>query len=307
MPKVGLLYGRERAFASALTQAIPRADARVGVEPVTVDCLRMATPPATDVLFDQISYTVPAVQSVLKNAALCGATVVNDPFFARADDRFVDFALAAAHGVPVANAMLLPNWAHVEGVVDESLRNRAEPLSWAAALDALRWPVVMKPVDRRGEADATVLWSADDVWHAWSATGTSQVLLQEYVAPSESLRVFVAGAAARAVAWDAAGGRVLAAGVRDVAAARRAEADAVTLAIALGQRVAAVDVAVRDGEPLVVDTHGHVPAALAPETLGDDAFAWLVGEVAGLLAGLAVAGAPPRYRWTDERPLPRPR
>ena len=59
----------------------------------------------------------------LKNAALTGTAVVNNPFWWSADDKFFNYALASKIGVEIPRTVLLPHKTHPPGTTDRSMRN----------------------------------------------------------------------------------------------------------------------------------------------------------------------------------------
>ena len=61
----------------------------------------MAEPSPYHVIIDRISHDIPFYRAYLKNAALCGATVINNPFWWSADDKFFNFALGDKIGVAI--------------------------------------------------------------------------------------------------------------------------------------------------------------------------------------------------------------
>ena len=131
MPRIAVLYGMEESFPPALVDHI---NAR-GVPDVTAEHLkaggvRMAEPCGYDVIVDRISHDVPFYRSYLKNAALTGTRVINNPFWWSADDKFFNYALAAKLGVAVPPTVLLPHKQHPTGTTDRSMRNLEYPLDW---------------------------------------------------------------------------------------------------------------------------------------------------------------------------------
>ena len=100
MARIGVLYGMEESFPPALVDRINSMGA-AGVQAghLKVGGVRMAAPSGYDVIVDRISHDIPFYRSFLKNAALGGARVVNNPFWWSADDKFFNYALAAKIGV----------------------------------------------------------------------------------------------------------------------------------------------------------------------------------------------------------------
>jgi glutathione synthase/RimK-type ligase-like ATP-grasp enzyme len=110
MKKVGILHGMENTFPQAFVERVNQLDGKdVVAEPVLID--RVVQGEATDyaVIIDRISQDVPFYRAFLKNAALCGTAVINNPFWWSADEKFFNNALAVKLGVPVPNTILMPS------------------------------------------------------------------------------------------------------------------------------------------------------------------------------------------------------
>ena len=85
-----------------------------------------------DVVVDRISHDIPFYRAWLKNAALCGTKVINNPFWWSADDKFFNYALATKLGVAIPPTVLLPHKEHPTGTTERSMRNLHYPLDWDA-------------------------------------------------------------------------------------------------------------------------------------------------------------------------------
>ena len=68
----------------------------VTAEFVSIGAVRMDEPRRYRVIVDRISHDIPFYRAYLKNAALAGTTVINNPFWWSADDKFFNYALADA-------------------------------------------------------------------------------------------------------------------------------------------------------------------------------------------------------------------
>ena len=74
---------------------------------VQVGGVRMDQPKKYDVIIDRISQDISFYRAYLKNAALHGAVVINNPFWWTADDKFFNYALAEQLGVAIPATVLL--------------------------------------------------------------------------------------------------------------------------------------------------------------------------------------------------------
>src|ERR1035438_2708216 len=120
MARIGVLYGMEESFPPALVDHI---NAR-GVSGVTAGHLKvggvvMAQPCGYDVIVDRLSHDIPFYPSL-----------INNPFWWSADDKFFNYALAARLGVPVPPTVLLPHKKLPTGTAAQSMRNLEYPLDW---------------------------------------------------------------------------------------------------------------------------------------------------------------------------------
>ena len=76
-------------------------------EPVRIDKVVQGEPCGYDVIIDRISQDVPFYRAYLKNAALTGTAVINNPFWWSADEKFFNNCLATKIGVPVPKTVLI--------------------------------------------------------------------------------------------------------------------------------------------------------------------------------------------------------
>ena len=132
MKKIGILFGQENSFPWAF---IDRVNQKTGgkdivAEAVRIDKVIQGEPCGYDVIIDRISQDVPFYRAFLKNAALSGAAVVNNPFWWSADEKFFNNALATKIGVVVPRTVLLPSHQVPTDTNANSFRNLAYPLDW---------------------------------------------------------------------------------------------------------------------------------------------------------------------------------
>src|ERR1700761_1959167 len=93
--KIGVLYGMENTFPGALIERINAMKLPdITAESVKVGGVSEAVPSGYAVIVDRISHDIPFYRGFLKNAALTGTVVINNPFWWSADDKFFNYALA---------------------------------------------------------------------------------------------------------------------------------------------------------------------------------------------------------------------
>jgi glutathione synthase/RimK-type ligase-like ATP-grasp enzyme len=146
MKRIGVVYGMENTFPPALVDKINSMNVPgVSAEHVKVGAVHMDERCPYRVIIDRISHDIPFYRAWLKNAVLDGASVVNDPFWWSADDKFFNYALAQRLGVAVPRTVILPHKHHPPGTSDQSMRNLAYPLDWPEVFHYIGFPAWLKP------------------------------------------------------------------------------------------------------------------------------------------------------------------
>ena len=82
------------------------------------------------VIIDRISQDVPFYRTWLKNAAVTGTAVINNPFWWSADDKYFNNCLMTKVDVPVPKTAIIPSRDLPDDTSDESFSNLAFPLDW---------------------------------------------------------------------------------------------------------------------------------------------------------------------------------
>src|SRR5258708_12177041 len=110
MKKIGILCGQEQSFPPAFVDRVNQKNGSkdVAAEFVKIDKVIQGEPCGYDVVIDRISQDVPFYRAWLKNAALTGTAVVNNPFWWSADEKFFNNALATKIGVAFPPTLSLP-------------------------------------------------------------------------------------------------------------------------------------------------------------------------------------------------------
>src|ERR687893_2728670 len=194
MKRVGILVGRERTFPASLIERInARGGGEVEAEFVKLGGVRLDEPRRYDVIIDRISHEVPFYRAFLKRAALEGTTIVNNPFWWSADDKFFNYSLAEKLGVAVPRTVLLPQKDYIEGIVSESLRNLEFPLDWQGIVDYVGFPAFIKPHDGGGWKNVSKVNSLEELWRVYDTTGTLCMTLQAAVDFDRFVRCYCIG------------------------------------------------------------------------------------------------------------------
>jgi glutathione synthase/RimK-type ligase-like ATP-grasp enzyme len=324
MKKIGILFGVENSFPSALVEHInARNPEGIRAEFVLTGAVLHHQAPRYAVIVDRISHDVPFYRAYLKQAALNGSIVINNPFWAAADDKFFNYALAVRLGVAVPPTVLLPHKQLPNGTSDKSMRNLEFPLDWESVFAAVGEHGFLKPIDGGGWRDVQEVHSRDEFFRAFDQTRDLCMVFQKAVDFTEYFRCFVVGQKkvrimpydprrphAERYLKDTARPRTLHARLLW----RQMEEDSIKLCRALGYDLNSVEFAVKEGVPYAIDFMNPVPDADV-HSVGEAHFAWIVDQVAELAMARAKAaphvpglrwsaylGAAPRANRTRKRP-----
>ena len=89
MKKIGILFGKERSFPDAFIERVNSKNVKgIIAEPVHIDKVMQGESSGYAVIIDRISQDVPFYRAFLKNTALTGTAVINNPFWWSADENF---------------------------------------------------------------------------------------------------------------------------------------------------------------------------------------------------------------------------
>jgi hypothetical protein len=292
----------EETFPPALVDRINATGrGEVSGEFVQVGGVRLDEPCPYRVIVDRISHDIPFYRAYLKNAALGGATIINNPFWWSADDKFFNYALAARLGVAVPPTVLLPHKERPPKTTDRSMRNLQFPLDWDAVFAYVGFPAFLKPFDGGGWRDVYQVASADEFFAAYDQTRDLCMTLQRAVNFREYFRCYVVGQEhVRVMPYDPRRPfheRYRPAEDADPALVARVERDAVTLCRALGYDLNTVEFAVEDGVPYAIDFMNPAPDADV-HSVGPDNFEWIVAHMAALAIRKALEPSPAAaMRW----------
>jgi hypothetical protein len=301
--KIGLLFGMETTFPPALVERINAFDMpEVKAEFVQLGSVRMAEPSRYDVIIDRISHDVPFYRAWLKNCALDGAYIINNPFWWSADDKFFNYSLASKLGVAVPRTVMLPHKEHPPGTTDKSMRNLQYPLDWDKTFEYVGFPAFLKPFDGGGWRDVHRVNSREELFAAYDQTRTLCMTLQAAVNFKEYFRCYVVGQEdVHIMPYDPRAPfherYVRNPPAYDPALLTRVEHDARVICRALGYDFNTVEFAVQDGVPYAIDFMNPAPDADV-HSVGQANFDWVVGRLAELAVKKALESRPAiTYRW----------
>lgn len=284
MKKIGILFGKERSFPTALVERINSKNiAGILAEPVKIDKVMQGEPSGYAVIFDRISQDVPFYRAFLKNAALCGTAVINNPFWFSADEKFFNNCLATKINVPVPKTVILPSYDHPDDTSEESFSNLAYPLDWEGIFKYIGFPAYMKPYAGGGWKNVYQLNSLEEFLEKHGETGQLVMMLQEEIKFEEYYRCYcVGGKHVRIMPYEPRNEH----SKRYVAdfkptEEKLKEMEEIVLRINhyLGYDFNTVELALRDGVPYAIDFCNPAPDADI-KSVGQENFDWVVETVA---------------------------
>lgn len=194
MKKIGILFGMETSFPPAFVDRVNHKNIEgILAEPVSIDKVMQAQPSEYAVIIDRISQDVPFYRAYLKNAAICGTAVINNPFWWSADEKFFNNALAVNEGIPVPKTVIIPSKDMPPDTDVNSFRNLKFPLDWEAIFEYIGFPAYMKPFDGGGWKSVYKLENPDDFFAKYQETGQLVMMLQEEIRFNEYFRCYCLG------------------------------------------------------------------------------------------------------------------
>jgi hypothetical protein len=192
--KIGILFGKERSFPEAFINRINEKNIKgISAEPVKIDKVMQGEPCGYAVIVDRISQDVPFYRAFLKNAAITGTAVVNNPFWWSADEKFFNNVLAMQVGVPVPKTALLPSFELPTDTSGESFRNMKMPLDWDYIFDYIKFPAYMKPHAGGGWKSVYQVTDVEDLWKKHAETEQLVMMLQEEIVFDDYFRCYCIG------------------------------------------------------------------------------------------------------------------
>lgn len=302
MKKIGILFGQERSFPMAFIERInSKLIEGIIAEPVRVD--KVAQGEAVDyaVIVDRISQDVAFYRAYLKNAALCGTAVINNPFWWSADEKFFNNCLATKIGVPVPKTVILPSKELPSDTTDQSFSNLTYPLDWDGIFRYVGFPAYMKPFAGGGWKHVYRLGSADEFFEKHGETGQLVMLLQEEISFEEYYRCYcVGGKYVHIMPYEPRNPhhlRYQAGFTPTRERLQQMEEIVLRLNQYLGYDLNTVELAVRENVPYAIDFCNPAPDADV-NSVGEENFAWIVETMANYAIERALDQKPGRDNLT---------
>lgn len=287
MKKIGILFGQENTFPQAFVDRVnSKKESGINAEFVKINKVIQGEASDYAVIIDRISQDVPFYRGYLKNAALSGTAVINNPFWWSADEKFFNNALATKLNVPVPKTVLLPSNQHPPDTNERSFRNLDYPLDWEGIFNYIGFPAFFKPFAGGGWKNVYKLNNADEFFKAYNETGQLVMMLQEAIEFEEYFRCYSIGLKdIRVMRYDPKVPHheryVKNPLPVEAKLLKNIEKFVLTLNKGLGYDFNTVEFALRDGIPYAIDFCNPAPDADL-HSVGQENFEWVVEAAANM-------------------------
>ncbi len=296
MKKIGVLFGKERSFPTGVVERINSKNIEgIVAEAVMIDKVQQGVDSGYAVIIDRISQDVPFYRAFLKNAAISGTAVINNPFWWSADEKFFNNALATKIDVPVPKTVILPSYELPDDTSGESFSNLSFPMDWKGIFEYVGFPAYMKPFSGGGWKNVYRLENLDEFYEKHPETEQLVMLLQEEIKFDEYYRCYcIGGKHVRIMPYEPRNPHHLRYSADfSPSPERYAQMEAIVLRINqyLGYDFNTVELALRDGVPYAIDFCNPAPDA-ERSGVGEENFAWVIETAANYAIERALAQVP---------------
>ncbi len=285
MRKIGILFGQENTFPQAFVDRVnQKNEDGITAEFVKIDKVMQAEICPYAVIVDRISQDIPFYRAYLKNVALSGTIVVNNPFWWSADDKFFNGGLAEIVGVGVPKTVLLPSNQHPPNTNEKSMRNLAYPLDWDSIFAYVGFPAYFKPYAGGGWKNVYKVTDPEHLYRVYNQTEHLVMMLQEEIVFSEYYRCYcVDRTHVKIMEYDPRQPfhQQYSREPKPIPPERYAKLEQAVLRLnrALGYDLNTVELAMRDEVPYAIDFCNPAPDA-DYASVGPENFEWIVEHMA---------------------------
>jgi glutathione synthase/RimK-type ligase-like ATP-grasp enzyme len=285
MKKIGILFGKERSFPQAFVDRVNAiAPKGIQAELAQVDEVTQGMPTPYAVLIDRISQDVPFYRAYLKNAAITGTAVLNNPFWWSADEKFFNNSLALSVHVSVPKTVLLPSFERPDDTSAESFSN-LKWMDWEKIISYLGgFPLYMKPHAGGGWKSVYKVNDTNELFKAYHETGKLVMMLQQAIDFDRYFRCYyLSGDRVHIMPYEPRNPHHLRY-VKETATmkdpiVKKVHEGVLRLNHALGYDFNTVEFAIQDGVPYAIDFCNPAPDA-AVDSVGEQNFSWIVQNAA---------------------------
>ncbi|MCB0721371.1 MAG: hypothetical protein KDC42_03615 [Ignavibacteriae bacterium] len=291
MKKIGILFGQENTFPPAFVDRVNTKLREMGIDDIYAEFVKInkviqSEPTGYAVILDRISHDVPFYRGYLKNEAITGTAVLNNPFWWSADEKFFNNALAVRLGVPVPKTVLLPSNKNPQDTSAESFRNLEFPLDWEGIFNNIGFPAYFKPFSGGGWKSVYKVESPEDFFEKYEETGDLVMMLQEEIKFESYFRCYcIDRRDVKIMPYEPRNPhhlRYITDEVHtDPALLEKIHEYVLILNNGLGYDFNTVEFAVRDGIPIAIDFCNPAPDADL-NSVGTENFEWVVEAAADM-------------------------
>ncbi len=303
MKKIGILFGQENTFPQAFVDRV-NSKKEKGITAELLKLNKVIQGEASDysVIIDRISQDVPFYRAYLKNVAITGTAVINNPFWWTADDKFFNNALATKIDVAVPKTVILPSKDHPTDTNQFSFRNLEYPLDWEGIFNYVGFPAYFKPFAGGGWKHVYRVTNAEEFFKAYNETGQLVMMLQEEIDFTDYFRCYCLDRKnVHIMQYDPRQPHHLRYVKESLPKSKellaRIEKDVIKLNKALGYDFNTVEMAVRDGIPYAIDFCNPAPDADI-HSVGEENFVWIVENAANMAIRRALIHKPGKNNLT---------
>jgi hypothetical protein len=138
------------------------------------------------VVVDRLSFHYPFLKEIVKNLALSGTYVINNPFAASSTNKLIEIQVGSSLGINFPKTVVLPDQLvadEMEGLVSQPYLDRVTA--------ELGLPCIVKPFDGYAWEDVYVVKSTQELRDVYTSLRTRRILLaQQLISFKDYFRVF---------------------------------------------------------------------------------------------------------------------
>lgn len=180
--KVGILGSKCDTFINDVVSKLS------GVEVEFLSFHQQAAPISSHhrVIVDRASFCHTFLKETMKNLALRGTYIINNPFSATATNKLIDLGIGSTLGIPFPKTFVLPG-ANLTEETEEWIK---EPM-WEGIIDEVGLPCILKPFDGYAWTNVYTVSSLEELKRVYYSISPNQVmLLQKLIRYVDYYRAF---------------------------------------------------------------------------------------------------------------------
>jgi len=259
--KIGIVRGEENMFPERLV-AVINQKARLEQLNLYAEFMMIGgtlTDQGCDysVVLDRVSHKLPFLRTILKNAALNGTQVINNPFNDGFYNPFFCLSLAANLGMQIPKTMVLPSRIHPDGTSARTMRNIIFPLDWKSYFKSIGFPCWLKPALNKIYFENIFVSDTTDFFKVYDSTGDVAFMIQEHLQTDRFYEVYYVAGSDAIISQSNSGAK----NSSSLTSQQRQAINQATkkLCKTLGFEINRVDFAIKDNDLYVVDALNPVP------------------------------------------------